>query len=182
MGPELECFEVFDAHGHLCGLARREEVHRRGLWHRSADVWVYRCDGSLLLQRRAEHKDLFPGCWDYSVGEHLLPGESYPAGARRGLREELGIVAVDLEAIDGLRRVCNHCPELGIHDRELSRSFRMVHDGELCPDPVEVAEVRWMTPDEVAHWMLQEPSAFTPWFIDAARELGLMPSVDSTAG
>lgn len=180
--PAGEFFEVFDDHGQPRGLARRDEVHRRGLWHRSADVWVYRRDGSLLLQRRARHKDLFPGRWDYSVGEHLRPSESYPAGARRGLREELGIVAMDLEAMGGLRRVCNDHPELGIHDRELSRSFRVVHDGELKLDPTEVAEVRWMAPKAVAQWMLQEPSAFTPWFLKAARELGLMPPAGGTSG
>ncbi len=177
-----EYFEVFDNHGHLCGLLPRQDVHRRGLWHRSADVWVYRPDGSLLLQCRSRNKDLFPGCWDYSMGEHLLPSESYLAGARRGLREELGIVARDVEFIGDLRHVCNHCPERDIHDRELSRSFRAVHDGKLYPDPGEVAEVRWMCPDQVVAWMLREPSAFTPWFIQAARELDLLPAVDCHSG
>lgn len=182
IGPEPEWFDIFDDDGQRCGQAPREEVHRRGLWHRSADVWVYRRDGRVLLQRRSQYKDLFAGCWDYSVGEHLRPGESFLDGARRGLHEELGILAAELTAVGGLRRVCNHDPERGVHDRELSRSFRVVYDGALHPDPAEVAEVRWMTPYEVSHWMLREPSAFTPWFIQAARELALIPPGDSTAG
>lgn len=181
-GSEIEYFEVFDDQGHLCGLVPRAEVHRLGLWHRSADIWVYSRDGSLLLQRRAQHKDLFPGCWDYSVGEHLRPGESYLAGARRGLREELGILAGDLAFAGGLRRVRNHCPDRGIDDRELSRSFRVVHDGALHPDPNEVAEVRWLAPDVVARWMERQPSAFTPWFLQAARELRWILPAGTTAG
>lgn len=177
-GAGREWFEVFDDHGHLGGLVLRNEVHKRGLWHRSADVWVFGGDGSLLLQRRARGKDLFAGCWDYSVGEHLRPQESYVAGARRGLLEELGVVGCDLEAVGGLRRVRTQDPARNIDDCEMARSFIIVHEGEVHLDPAEVAEVRWMTPLAVAHWMAQEPADFTPWFIQAASELGLIPLPD----
>lgn len=173
-----EWFEVFDDQGHPCGLAPRQEVHRQGLWHRCADVWVFRGDGSLLLQRRAADKDLFPDCWDYSVGEHLKATESYLNGARRGLREELGIVDCELEIVGDLRRVCTHVPERSIDDRELSQSFSVVHDGPVHPDQAEVAELRWMAPAAVARWMALEPAAFTPWFRQAGRELELLPLAD----
>jgi len=171
----VEWFEVFDDEGQRCGLVPRHEVHRRGFWHRSADVWVFAPDGRLLLQRRADDKDLFAGCWDYSVGEHLQPGESYLAAARRGLREELGIGEVEIEVVGGLRRVCTRSIELDIHDRELAQSFAIVHEGGVYPDPEEVADLRWMAPAAVARWMIREPTAFTPWFMQAARALPLIP-------
>jgi len=170
-----EWFEIFDDRGYPCGLVPRHEVHRQGLWHRSADVWVFGRDGRLLLQRRAENKDLFSGCWDYSVGEHLRAKESYLAGARRGLREELGIFDCELEIVGGLRRVCTHCPDRRIDDRELAQSFFVIHDGPVHPDQAEVAEVRWMAPAAVARWMALEPTAFTPWFRQAAREFEIIP-------
>lgn len=173
-----ERFEIFDDAGRLLGLAPREEVHRRGLWHRSADVWVFDADGRLLLQRRSGNKDLFPGCWDYSVGEHLRPEESYRAGAQRGLREELGIVGGELTTRGGLRRVCTRVPERQVDDRELARSFVLLrYAGSVCPDSAEVAELRWMQPSALARWMALEAAAFTPWLIQAGRELGLIPSL-----
>ncbi len=56
-----EYFEAFDDADQPLGLVAREEVHRRGLWHRSAHVLVWSSDGALLLQRRVAHKDLYGG-------------------------------------------------------------------------------------------------------------------------
>lgn len=167
-----EQFEIFDDLGQLCGLAPRDEVHRLGFWHRSADVWLFRADGAMLVQRRAADKDLFPGRWDYSVGEHLLPGESFPAGAARGLAEELGIRGAVLTAVGGLRRVISDYPELGILDRELSRSFRACCEAELRPASAEVEAIQWVFPEALRSWMQREPQAFTPWFLAAVDAVG----------
>lgn len=171
--PGAELFEIFDDHGFLCGTMPRNLVHRSGCWHRSADVWLFRDDGAVLLQRRGSDKDLFAGCWDYSVGEHLRPGESFLAGAIRGLEEELGLTGVSLAPVGGLRRVVSEVPESGIHDRELSRTFRACIDETVDPDGLEVDRVMWLQPEELRRWMLQEPAAFTPWFITAVKQLGL---------
>jgi isopentenyldiphosphate isomerase len=38
------------------------EVHRDDDYHRAANVWVYsESTGELLLQRRADYKELWPG-------------------------------------------------------------------------------------------------------------------------
>lgn len=166
-----ELFEVFDEDGRRLGLEARVTVHAQGLWHRSVNVWVFRSDGCLLLQRRAADKDLFPCCWDYSVGEHLRPGESWLAGAQRGLAEELGITASALQPLGGMRRVRNEHPRLGILDRELTRSYRLQHDGPIAPDGIEVAEICWLAPTAVLAWMQAEAEAFTPWFINAVGDL-----------
>ncbi|TVS12902.1 MAG: NUDIX domain-containing protein [Gammaproteobacteria bacterium] len=171
--PRSELFEVFDDHGHVCGSMPRDEVHRSGCWHRSADVWLFRDDGALLLQQRASDKDLFAGCWDYSVGEHLRPGESFLAGALRGLEEELGLASIVLEPVGGLRRVVSEVPECDIRDRELARTFRGRIDEPVHPDGVEVDRVMWLQPEQLRQWMLQEPAAFTPWFMAAVKQLGL---------
>ena len=171
-----EYFETFDERGHLTGRAPRAVVHREGLWHRSTDVWLFRPDGRLLLQRRAGQKDLYPGRWDYSVGEHLLPGESYQRGAERGLVEELGLGDLALVALGGLRRSATEAPEFGILDREFCRSWRALYTGgPLRPDTDEVVEVAWHSPAEVVEWLRREPEAFTPWFVAAGRETGMLP-------
>lgn len=177
--PAVEYFEIFDDRGHLCGRMARDEVHRSGWWHRSADVWLFRSDGALLLQQRARDKDLYPGRWDYSVGEHLLPGESFPMGAKRGLYEELGVCDVVLAAVGGLRRVVTEDARLGIRDRELARSFRVRCDEDLRPAASEVQQVQWVRPGSLHDWMRREPQAFTPWFIAAVAETGILDGLPS---
>lgn len=106
-----ETFETFDAEGRPAALVLRSRVHREGLWHRAASVFLFRRDGRLIVQRRSAHKDVCPGAWDLSAAEHLQPGETFEQGAARGLREELGVENVQLEAIGDVLRVRLEIPD-----------------------------------------------------------------------
>lgn len=169
-----ELFETFDAAGNPTGLVARSRVHARGLWHRAAHVWLFTSDGRLHIQRRAAHKDLYPDLWDFSVGEHLKPGESFEAGARRGLAEELGVSVAALEPIGEERYMRLEMPERGIRDFEVQRSFRACYDGTISPDPDEVAEVQLIELDALRAWMGRASDAFTPWFVTDVFELGIL--------
>ena len=53
------------------------EVHRDGDYHRAVHVWIYsESTGELLLQRRADCKDSWPGKWDISSAGHISAGDS----------------------------------------------------------------------------------------------------------
>lgn len=92
-----ELFELLKPDGSFSGILKsRSQVHKDGDLHGAAHIWVYRfVDGKaeLLLQKRSDNKDSFPGCYDTSSAGHLDPGEDFAAGAVRELREELGIQA-----------------------------------------------------------------------------------------
>lgn len=167
-----EYFETFDADDAPLGLVARDQVHARGLWHRSAHVFLFTIDHALVVQRRADDKDLYPGRWDFSVGEHLTPGETYLAGALRGLAEELGVTGARLEAIGPLHRATCRIPEIGVVDREIQQAFCGYFDGCLRPDPAEVAEATTLPLDEVIRRARRTPQAFTPWFLGELERLG----------
>lgn len=170
-----EHFEAFDDRNRPLGLLPRQQVHARGLWHRSAHVFLFTPGGELYVQRRAVDKDLFPDRWDLSVGEHLKPGESYLQGALRGLAEELGVTGAVLEALGSMHRSECRVPELGVVDRELQQAFRGTHPGPITPDPEEVAEVRAISLKELACWVTGTPDAFTPWFLEELHRFELLP-------
>ena len=76
-------------------LFYRAECHGNGslvnyLFHRGSNIFLVD-KKKMYIQYRVGNKDLFPGCTDLAVGEHLKVGESYEGGAIRGLKEELGI-------------------------------------------------------------------------------------------
>jgi isopentenyldiphosphate isomerase len=55
----------------------RGEVHRDGDYHRAVHVWIYsESTQELLLQRRADCKDSWPGQWDISSAGHISAGDS----------------------------------------------------------------------------------------------------------
>ena len=169
-----ELFETYDEAGRAMGLMARHRVHATGAWHRSAHVFLFDTTGALLIQRRAPGKDLYPDLWDYSVGEHLVPGETYLAAARRGLEEELGVRGVSLEPVGDVRRWRSHQAELNLRDNELQQAFTGVHDGPFEPDAAEVAEVRAVGLQELAAEIERWPARFTPWFVRDLAELGFV--------
>ncbi|MDZ7747534.1 MAG: NUDIX domain-containing protein [Halofilum sp. (in: g-proteobacteria)] len=171
-----ELFETFDAAGTPTGLVPRPAVHARGLWHRAVHVWLFAPDGRVWVQQRGPDKDINAGCWDVSVGEHLQPGETYAEAAHRGLREELGLEGLALEALGDVRRAVLDRPEQGIHDHELQQAWRAVYAGAEPPAPAadEVADLRLLAPAELHAWLETAPEDFTPGLRQDVADLGLL--------
>ncbi|KAJ0006703.1 hypothetical protein Pint_30429 [Pistacia integerrima] len=68
------------------------DVHRDGDYHRAVHVWIFaESTQELLLQRRADCKDSWPGLWDISSAGHISAGDSSLITAQRELHEELGV-------------------------------------------------------------------------------------------
>lgn len=164
--PE-ELFQTYDDSGNTGPLVVRSRVHREGLWHRAANVLLFRPDGSLILQQRAASKDVCPGRWDLSAAEHLKPGETFIEAAKRGLVEELGLRDVALEPACPERRQVFEATD--VLDREMQQTFRGTTDAAVIPDPAEVADVREVSLAALAEEMALAPDRFTPWFLSIAR-------------
>src|SRR5437899_2839980 len=98
-----ELVDVVDDHDHVVTQATRQEVRARNLRHRCAYVLVFNVAGQLFVHRRTESKDIFAGHWDVTVGGVLNVGEGYETGARRELREEIGLEAVPLRRLFPVR-------------------------------------------------------------------------------
>jgi isopentenyl-diphosphate delta-isomerase len=171
-----ELVETFDESGNRIGTAPRSEVHQTGHWHRASNVFLFYPDGRLLIQRRQSTKDVWPGAWDVSAAEHLLPGETFEQGALRGLREELGVVGVKLELFGAVTKSKLEVPESGVRDFEFQQSFRTVYGGPVSPDVAEVMETRAVDRAELVAEFTRSPENFTPWFRQRAKDLDLFSS------
>jgi len=93
-----EIFDVCDENGLPTGeVAERSIVHRDGIPHRTAHVWItriYNEKQQILLQLRSRSKDSFPGMYDTSSAGHIPAGDEPAVSAARELEEELGIRAL----------------------------------------------------------------------------------------
>ncbi len=168
-----ELFDTFDESGNSTGTEYRSVVHRQGLWHRAANIFVFFPDRKLLIQQRQLTKDICPGIWDVSTAEHLQPGETYEEGALRGLKEELGITDVSLVPYGEVSRSRLEIPQLDIRDFEFQQSFRTIYSGAVKVDPTEVLDTRCITLEALQQEMKDSPEVFTPWFHQRAADLGL---------
>jgi hypothetical protein len=69
---------------HLDWGSERHLVHADGDYHRAVHVWIYvESTGELLLQKRADRKDSWPGLWDISSAGHISAGDTSLITARQ---------------------------------------------------------------------------------------------------
>ena len=98
-----EILDVVDENGVPTGeTVTREKAHEEGIRHRTSHVWLLReKDGILqiLVQKRSDDKDSFPGCYDISSAGHIPAGSGYEESAIRELEEELGVKASEKDLV-----------------------------------------------------------------------------------
>ncbi len=149
----MEYLDIVDASGVPTGrIVSREEAHRCGVLHRTAHVWVIRQEKErteVLLQKRSEEKDSFPGMYDTSSAGHIPAGEEALPSALRELSEELGIRA-DPEDLDdaGTFRIRYEKIFHGrpFRDNEVTQVYvyrKPIDIEKLSLQASEVSEVRW---------------------------------------
>jgi 8-oxo-dGTP pyrophosphatase MutT (NUDIX family) len=133
-----ELVDIVDDADRVIATVTRAEMRARRLQHRSVGVAVMSTDGRLLIHRRSDDKDIWPGWWDIAAGGVVTSGETYDEAARRELSEELGIMDGDLQYVGQAR----------FADEQLAALFhlyRVVHDGPFSFDDGEIVEIRWVT-------------------------------------
>ena len=150
------------------GLAEKWEAHRTGVLHRAFSVFVFDDAGRVLLQRRAREKYHSGGLWSNTCCGHPLPGESVADGARRRLREEMGI---DVALSPAARFTYRAYLEGGMVEHEIDHVLTGMWSGSPSPDPAEVEDWRWTSPAELERELGDAPRRFTAWLPLAWREI-----------
>ena len=158
-----EPVEWIDPNGSVIDVVDRARMRRENLRHRSVTVVVMSTDGRVLVQRRADTKDLHPGWWDIGAGGVVGVGESDDAAAVRELAEELGVHDVELAPL-------GNAAFEDESSKERSRVYVAVTDGPFEFADGEVAEVRFVTNDELRSMLATVP--FLP-----ACEAAILPLV-----
>lgn len=145
----IEWVDLVDDDDRVIGRASRSEMRAQRLQHRAVFIAVVSSaqvvpdsGRRLLVHRRAEHKDVWPGRWDLAVGGVVSSGESYDAAASRELAEEVGVRGVQPLPLGAGRYVDDDVALLG-------RCYVVHHDGPFTFDDGEVVEARWVTAPEL---------------------------------
>ena len=150
----MELLDIVDRYAQPTGLTvDRETAHAEGIRHRTSHVWILRRQGDrvqVLLQKRSQQKDSFPGCYDISSAGHIPAGVDFLPSALRELKEELGIEAhMDELHYCGRRRILNRriFNDRPFWDNQISNVYclwRDVEPEELKLQSDEVESVVWM--------------------------------------
>ncbi len=152
---------LIDENGNPAGTTGKLDAHQRGLRHQAISVIIRNKAGHLLLQRRHLEKYHCGGKWTNACCSHPRPGERAATAARRRLREEMGI-AVRLKLLFQTEYRAKVSTDLVEH--EVVDVFAGTFDGVPRPDPDEVADWCWISPDALRIDMRHNARRYTPWF------------------
>ncbi len=150
---------IVDDHNVEVGAAPRHEMRSKRLPHRATFILVFDSKGRLLVQKRTETKDLYPGFYDLAAGGVVVEGESYDASAEREAAEELGIQGVPLTAHFDF-----YFEDSG--NRCFGRVYSCTCEGPFRLQPEEVVSVEFRPLDEILGGRI-EP--VTPDTLDALK-------------
>ena len=132
-----------------------------GVLHRAFSLFVFNAEGETLLQKRHRDKRLWPEFWSNACCSHPRRGEGLPQAVVRRAEQELGLAVA---------------PEFLFKFQYRATFVDAGSEFELCsvflshgsPPPrvntTEIAEWRWISPDDLDREIEMVPAQFTPWF------------------
>lgn len=145
----------------VLGLMEKQQAHINGLLHRAFSVFLFNSNGEMLLQKRASGKYHSPLKWTNAVCSHPRNEETYLEGAKRRVKEELGI---DVELSEKFNFVYKADVGNGLWEHELDHVFTGTFEGEFYLNKEEVEEVRYISLENLNQEISENPDNFTEWF------------------
>ncbi|MCD8241499.1 MAG: NUDIX domain-containing protein [Lachnospiraceae bacterium] len=93
----MELLDTYHADHTPAGhVVRRGEIPQEGELFLVVHILLVNNSGKLLLQKRQDTKNQYPGCWDVSAGGYAQQGEASRPAVLRETQEELGFTPKEL--------------------------------------------------------------------------------------
>lgn len=145
----------------VLGLMEKMQAHENGLLHRAFSVFLFNKKGEMLLQQRAAGKYHSPLQWTNACCSHPRENESYLDAAKRRLKEELGI---STELTPRFHFLYKADVGQNLWEHELDHVFTGDYDGEFELNPDEVAEIKYISIENLETEITVYPERYTEWF------------------
>jgi|GEM_PF-2740089 len=159
-----EHLDIINENDEVIGKDTFENVHANKQLHRFTRILVQNAQNDFVLHRRYWNgkKEIRLD----SAGGHVRSGETYNEGARRELREEMGITGMLTELGKIECHITN--PKQGKWEGMLGRLFTTVHNGPYSHDD-EVIDFTTMTVEDAFSIATNAPNQMTPQLVDALK-------------
>lgn len=140
-------FIVVDEKDKIIDYKSRYECHHNPhIIHRAVDIILFNDKGEVLLQKRSDKKDTYPGYYTVSASGHVDKGETYLVSARREITEELGIS--NSQKIK-LTKIAKYIIRLE-HESEMTVLYTGIYNGRVAPTPDEVESVVYVNRGKIS--------------------------------
>jgi len=152
---------LVDENDRSLGIQEKLQAHLIPQRHRAFSVFIFNAKGETLIQRRALEKYHSPGLWANSCCGHPRPHEEVGEGAKRRLGEELNFTCL----LTPITNVCYTLKlEKNLWELEYTHVFKGVYERKIQPNPEEVSELKWISPEALYENVLAHPETYARWF------------------
>lgn len=143
------------------GLMPKMEAHQKAMLHRAFSVFIMNDRGEIMLQQRAKDKYHSPLLWTNTCCSHQREGESNVAAGKRRLHEEMGFVTELKELFSFIYKAPF---DNGLTEHELDHVMMGMYNDHPDINPKEVADWKWMLPEDIKQDIAANPDRYTAWF------------------
>lgn len=155
---------LVDTYDNQIGTMGKMEAHRLGRLHRAFSVFIIK-EGKMLIQKRRKDKYHSGGLWANACCSHPRDGETLESAVHRRLQEEVGFDC-PLEELFHFTYRSKYAEDL--YEYEIDHVFLGSYSGEVTLNEDEVEEIQWLTYEELAKQLVEQPDVFSSWFQIAA--------------
>ena len=152
----MEYWDIYDRNGQKMGYVKEKgSALLPEEYHMAVEAWIVNNRGKILVQQRSGMCELLPNIWCMTTGR-IKAGEDSKTGCIREVAEELGIKVrnEDVQFIDRLIYY-NMIWDIFLIKKDVALSdLRLQYD--------EVAQVKWITPDEFRGMIEREETFVYP--------------------
>lgn len=162
----MEYVILTNENGEDLGTIEKIAAHTgEGTLHKAFSVFVFRKNrAELLIQKRADAKMLFGGYWANTCCSHPRPGETLPSAAEARLTKECGFTC-PLSIVGSFVYRAPEPRGSGIeHEWDTVLLGDVDENVSAHPDPLEIAEMKWIRLEDLRASMNSEPELYAPWF------------------
>ena len=166
----VETVVLVDGNDVPVGYEEKIRAHSEGgKLHRAFSIFIFNSNKEMLLQLRSKAKHHFQSLWTNPCCSHPRRGEDLERAAHRRLRQEFGFDAELKEVFSFTYRATD--PASGLTEHEFDHVFVGKYDGNPEPNPEEIDDWKWISPDQLKEDLEKNPSRYTPWFKIAFERL-----------
>ncbi|MCR4673303.1 MAG: hypothetical protein K5637_08780 [Lachnospiraceae bacterium] len=142
-----DILKIYDEDGNEIGRETRETVHRQGLLHVVAHVWMFEENSeglNIFFQKRSAGRELYPGKYDLVQTTHFDPDEGLVEGVLHAMDYYLG-TKVDPENAAHIGSLRQHIDQGDYHDNALVQVFsvRIKKALFVLPDAEDIVKARF---------------------------------------
>jgi len=159
---------LVDLNDNAVGVMEKLAAHQQGLLHRAFSIFVYRHNVTteILLQQRADKKYHSPGLWTNTCCSHPKPNEDIIQAGQRRLEYEMGI-SIPLRWLGSFHYTAHFANGLTENELDHVLTGELLNEESFQVNPEEVKDYRWISIANLYKEIAEDPSQFTPWFIEA---------------